>query len=61
MSFKSGTKCEVVTSYDNKLYGIINDVTYSLYLIEQQEKKTTNSKNGYKPRKDNPWTKFKIR
>ena len=61
MSFKSGTKCDVVTSYDNKLYGIINDKVYSLYLIEQPEKKTTNSKNGYKPSKDNPWTKFKIR
>ena len=61
MSFKSGTKCDVVTSYDNTLYGIINDKVYSLYLIEQPEKKTTNSKNGYKPSKDNPWTKFKIR
>ena len=61
MSFKSGTKCDVVTSYDNTLYGIINDKVYSLYLIEQPEKKTTNSKNGYKPNKDNPWTKFKIR
>ena len=61
MSFKSGTKCDVVSSYDNTLYGIINDKVYSLYLIEQPEKKTTNSKNGYKPSKDNPWTKFKIR
>ena len=61
MSFKSGTKCDVVTSYDNTLYGIINDKVYSLYLIEQSENKTTNSKNGYKPSKDNPWTKFKIR
>ena len=61
MSFKSGTKCDVVTSYDNKLYGIINDKVYSLYLVEQPEKKTTTSKNGYKPSKDNPWTKFKIR
>ena len=61
MSFKSGTKCDVVTSYDNTLYGIINDKVYSLYLIEQPEKKTTNSKNGYKPSKDNPWAKFKIR
>ena len=61
ISFKSGTKCDVVISYDNKLYGIINDKVYSLYLIEQPEKKTTNSKNGYKPSKDNPWTKFKIR
>ena len=61
MSFKSGTKCDVVTSYDNTLYGIVNDKVYSLYLIEQPEKKTTNSKNGYKPSKDNPWTKFKIR
>lgn len=61
MSFKSGTKCDVVSSYDNTLYGIINDKVYSLYLIEQPEKKTTNSKNGYKPSKNNPWTKFKIR
>ncbi len=61
MSFKSGTICDVVTSYDNSLYGIINDKVYSLCLIEQSEIKTTNSKNGYKPSKDNPWTKFKIR
>ena len=29
MSFKCGTKCDVVNSYDNKLYGIINDNIYS--------------------------------
>ena len=61
MSFKSGTKCSVVTSYDNKLYGIINDKTYSLFLVEQQQNNTNASKNGFKPSKDNPWTKFKIR
>ena len=60
MTFKSGTKCEVVTSYDNKLYGIINDVTYSLYLVEQQTKKTTTSENGYKPKENHPWKIYKI-
>ena len=61
MSFKSGTECSVVTSYDNKLYGIINDKTYSLFLVEQQQNNINASKNGFKPSKDNPWTKFKIR
>ena len=60
MTFKSGTKCEVVTSYDNKLYGIINDVTYSLYLVEQQAKKTATSENGYKPKENHPWKIYKI-
>jgi hypothetical protein len=62
VSFKSGTKCIVINAYDNKLYASINDNIYSLYLVEQQEgnrKKT--SKNGFKPSKDNPFTKFKIR
>ena len=61
MSFKSGTKCDVVTSYDNKLYGIINDKTYSLFLVEQQQSNIKASKNGFKPNKDNPWIKFKFR
>ena len=61
MSFKSGTKCEVVTSYNNKLYGIINDKIYSLFLIEHQQDNVSTSKNGFKPNKDNPWIKFKIK
>ena len=62
MSFKSGTKCNVVNSYDNKLYGIINDNIYSLLLVEQQENTNNQSasKNGYKSSKNNPWRKFKI-
>ena len=60
ISFKSGTKCDVVTSYDNKLYGIINDKIYSLLLVEQQESNIKASKNGFKPSEDNPWRKFKI-
>ena len=59
MCFKSGTKCEVVTSYDNKLYGIINDVTYSLYLVEQPKNKVSASENGYKPKESHPWKKYK--
>ena len=59
MCFKSGTKCEVVTSYDNKLYGIINDVTYSLYLVEQPKVKVSASENGYKPKESHPWKKYK--
>lgn len=62
MSFKSGTKCIVVNTYDNKLYGIIDDNTYSLLLVEQQENNNKKaSKNGFKPSDDNPWRKFKIR
>ena len=59
MSFKSGTQCDIVTSYDNKLYGIINDKTYSLFLIEQQQNNIKASKNGFKPSENNPWKKYK--
>ena len=59
VSFKSGTKCDVVISYDNKLYGIINDKTYSLFLIEQQQNNSKASKNGFKPSENNPWKKYK--
>ena len=61
ISFKCGTKCNVVNSYDNKLYGIINEKLYLLLIVEQQENNQNASKNGYKPNKDNPWRKFKIR
>lgn len=63
VSFKSGTKCNVINSYDNKLYGIIEDKLFSLLLVEQQEKKNTKdstSKNGYKPDVIHPWRKYKI-
>ncbi len=61
ISFKSGTKCTVVNTYDNKLYGIINEKTYLLILVEQQEnEKIRASKNGFKPSSNNPWRKFKI-
>ena len=59
MSFKSGTKCDVVTSYNNKLYGIIDEKIYSLLLVEQQESNTKASKNGFKPSNDNPWKKYR--
>ena len=62
ISFKSGTKCVVVNTYDNKLFGIINEKSYLLMLVEQQANKTTRaSKNGFKPSEDNPWRKFKIK
>ena len=60
VSFKSGTKCTVVNTYDKKLLGIINDNIYSLLLIERQEKDNNNdsaSKNGYKPAANHPWRK----
>lgn len=61
MSFKCGTKCNIVNSYDNKLYGIINDNIYSLLLVEQQGNNNQRaSKNGYKTNENNPWRKFKI-
>ena len=61
MSFKSGTKCNVVNSYDNKLYGIIDDNIYSLLLVEQQENiNQKTSQNGYKANINNPWRRFKI-
>ena len=62
ISFKSGTKCTVVSTYDNKLYGVIDNKSYLLTLVEQQEsEKERASKNGFKPSEDNPWRKFKIR
>ena len=62
MSFKSGTKCNIVKAFNNKLYGIIEDHIYSLSLVEQQNNNEYRaSKNGYKPSDDNPWKKFKIR
>ena len=62
MSFSSGTKCMIVNTFDNKLFGIINEKTYLLILVEQPTNKITNaSSNGFKPKADNPWRKFKIR
>ena len=62
MSFKSGTKCAVVNTFDNKLFGIIDEKLYLLILVEQPTNKITNaSSNGFKPKADNPWRKFKIR
>lgn len=62
ISFKSGTKCTVVNTFDNKLLGIINEEVYSLLEVEQHTTNKTNaSKNGFKPSSDNPWTKFKIK
>ena len=61
ISFNSGTKCTVVISYDKQLYGIINEEIYSLLLVEQQYNSSTKaSKNGFKPKDNNPWKKFKI-
>ena len=61
ISFKVGTKCTVVNTYDNKLFGVIDNKSYLLMLVEQQiNEKNRASKNGFKPSKDNPWRKFKI-
>lgn len=60
VSFKSGTKCTVVNTYDEKLLGIINEQFYDLCLVEKQEKncdKDNSSKNGYKPKDNHPWKK----
>ena len=61
ISFKSGTKCTVVNSYDNKLFGIIDGNTYMLVLIEKREEENKRAtKNGFKPNENHPWRKFKI-
>ena len=61
ISFKSGTKCTVVNSYDNKLFGIIDGNTYMLSLVEQREEENKRAtKNGFKPSENHPWRKFKI-
>ena len=62
MSFKSGTKCNIVNAFNDKLYGIIEGNIYALRLVEQQDNNECKaSKNGYKPSDNNPWKKFKIR
>ena len=62
ISFKSGTKCTVVNTYDNKLFGVIDNKSYLLMLVEQQVNENNRaSKNGFKPSEDNPWKNFKIR
>ena len=61
ISFKSGTKCTVVNSYDNKLFGIIDGNTYMLVLIEKREEENKRAtKNGFKPNENHPWRNFKI-
>lgn len=61
VSFKSGTKCTVVNTYDKQLLGIIDGEIFHIKLVEQREKSSTNaSKNGFKPSPDNPWRKFKL-
>lgn len=61
VSFKSGTKCTVINTYDKQLLGIIDGKIYVLRLVEQREKTSTKaSKNGFKPNSNNPWLKFKI-
>ena len=54
VSFKSGTKCNVVNSYNNKLYGIIDNKLFSLLLIEQQDDSNKASKNGF-TNLNSPW------
>ena len=62
VSFKCETKCTVVNTYDKKILGIINDETFLLTIVEQQNNTQTKaSKNGFKPSDDNPWKKFKIK
>ena len=61
ISFKSGTKCTVVKSYVNKLFGIIDGNTYMLVLIEKREGENKRAtKNGFKPNENHPWRNFKI-
>ena len=61
ISFKSGTKCTVVNSYDSKLFGIIDGNTYMLVLIEKREGENKRAtKNGFKPNENHPWRNFKI-
>mgnify|MGYP002520643437 CR=1 FL=1 len=59
--FKSGTECTIVKTYDNKLFGIINEKVYMLNLVEQQSDENINaSTHGYKPSENNPWKRFRI-
>ena len=60
MKFKSGTKCNIINTYDNKLLGIINDKIYILLLVEQQQSNHKASKHGFKPDNNHPWKKKAI-
>ena len=61
MSFKSGTKCTIVNTYDKQLLVIIDEEIYNVVLVEQREKISTRaSTNGFKPNPDHPWKKAKI-
>ena len=52
----------MVNTFDSKLFGVIDEKTYLLVLVEKPTSEKTNaSRNGFKPREDNPWKKFKIR
>ena len=60
ISFKSGTKGIIGSTYNNELFGIINEQIYILYLVEQQSNTNiTASKNGF-TNENSPWRKFKI-
>lgn len=62
ISFTSRTKCIVVNSYDDKLFGIINGTLYSLSLVEQLSINDSKpSKNGFKPSSNHPWKKNMMR
>lgn len=58
ISFKSGTKCTIVNTFDKQLLTIINEKIYSLSLVEQRKKEANSaSKNGYIPNDNHPWRK----
>ncbi len=59
VSFKNGTKCTVVNSYDKKLYGIIQDKLFLLLLVEQQDTSNKASKNGFN-NSNSPWRKNRM-
>lgn len=55
-SFKSGTKCTIINTYNNQLLTIINNEIYGMNLVEKQDKtKYSASRNGYKPDDNHPW------
>lgn len=60
--FTSGTKCCVIITLDNELFAMINNKIYDLKLVElnDSDKKQNASKNGYKPKENNPFRKWHL-
>ena len=61
ISYRSKTKCIVISAYDDTLWCSIEDNIYMLTEVEQEKTESVKTKSktvykGHKPRDDHPWT-----